>query len=641
MIEAIKPSLREPFPPEREFYECPKTGLIIPMREIANLEYRHRLLAQADRDAGFQSDLMAACRESLMFYVNTFVWTYHQFDVDEGGDKAIAANAHCPFITFEVQEELLDQFIKCLGEGVIYGNSTEGLKAQDILVDKSRDLGASWLCIIFLDWLWRFRPDSQLLMLSRTEGYVDQAGNMKALFQKLDYIEEWMPEWLSPPDCKYGRRYRTKMHKLNHLNGSCIDGESTTEHAASGDRRLVVLLDEFSKVEKGALMRSATRDAALMRIVNSTGAGPGTEYSKWKRSGKIKVFQLPWWEHPDKGRGRYLIQDEVTGVWKIRSPWYDAESKVRSPKEMAREVDMIDMEAGSLRLTTENIIRHAALFGRDPDSRWDVKFRKGVSDDDVKDLLRRRDTAKVESRRTKSGSLRLWVHTVNGRPDQTKDYVFGIDISKGQGASNSVVSIKCRQTGEKIGEWRDANTPPYEMAKVVTALALWVGGRRKLPFLKWEMNGPGWDFGRVMVKTFLYPYYYRSRRTGDLKEKKTKMYGWHSNVKSKDVLMDEYDRALARGTYINHSLWALEEAQNYVYYDSGGCGPAELVEENASAKKTHGDCVIADALTVENSDMREGKLKEQDGPKTMRSAWYRRKVRQDKKKQRVSKFDFR
>lgn len=280
----------------------------------------------------------------------------------------------------------------------------------------------------------------------------------------------------------------------------------------------------------------------------------------------------------------------MTGAWKIRSPWYDTEEKVRSPKEMARELDAVDMEAGSLRLTTDNIRKHIVLFGREPKSRWSISFKRGTVDDGIAAILKRRDISRIDARRvSKDGELRVWVELPNGRLDQTKDYIFGIDISKGQGASNSVVSVKCKQTGEKVTEWRDANTPPYEMAKIVTALALWVGGRRKLPFLKWEMNGPGWDFGRVIVKTYHYPYYYRNRKLGDAKERKLKQYGWHSSRSQKDVLLDAYDRVLAGSKYINHSIWALEEAMNYVYYDDGGCGPAEFVEETVSAKKTHGE----------------------------------------------------
>lgn len=556
---------------------------------MANIQYRERLLIDAENDVDLQDDLMAWSKQSFLFWINTFVWTFHQFDEEgETGRRVISKSEHVPFLTWEVQDDLCDRFEYHLEKGL------------DILINKSRKMGASWLCILFMHWLWLFGNGSpQLLELSRTEDYVDKAGNMKALFQRHDYINEWLPEWMVPPGCRPGGKYRTKMHMKNILTGACIDGESTTKHAASGDRRLVTLLDEFAKVsDNAAMMRSATRDASYMRIINSTVAGPGTEYSKWKNSGLITVFPLMWWEHPDMGTKRYVVQDPITKCWKIRSPFYDSEEKVRSPQEMARELDAEDLEAGSMFFSQGSIEKHIALFAKEPKLRWKIGLNAKVPDIAIHDLLRRKDRTKVFTQRNNKGSLRIWKKLVGGRPDQTKDYVLGIDISKGMGASNSVVSVKCVQTGEKVMEWRDANTPPHEMSRIVVALALWIGGRRKLPLLKWEMNGPGWDFGRLMVKVFHYPFYYRQVVPGRIRDKVSKKYGWHANDNAKQELLAGYDRALAHGTFINPSEWGLQEAKMYIYYPDGGVGPAVMVEENTSARKTHGDVVIADALAA-------------------------------------------
>lgn len=594
--KSIEPKLAEPFPNTPLIWKCTKTGLYVPKIPAENLRYRFRLLQEADNDVILQEDLLAASKESLLFWINTFVMTFHQHDVGEDGKRIEAVNVHNPFVTWEVQDDLCNIFEQCLRD------------AEDILVNKSRDMGASWLCIAFIHWLWLFKEEAQLLEMSRTEDYVDKAGNMKALFQRHDYINQWLPEWMLPPGIKYREKNRSKMHMKNVYNGACIDGESTTEHAGSGDRRLVVLLDEFAKVENGALMRSATRDVALMRIVNSTVAGPGTEYSKWKNDLTIRVFPLMYWDHPDKGKGRYTHKHAVTGIWEIRSPWFDGECKVRSPREIAREILANDLEAGSQFFTPGNADRHKMLFGCEPKTRWDIRLKKDVPDSKIKDLIRSKDIKKVKADRNKNGSLRVWTNLILGRPDQTKDYIFGIDISKGHGASNSVISIKCKQTGEKIAEWRDANTPIYEFAKISVALAIWFGGRKKLPFKKWEKNGPGLDYGKRMVKDWCYPFYYRDVKVGNIRDKKLKKYGWQSSPDAKKELLETYDRLLATGGYVNHSIWALGEVNLYVYYDDGGIGPAYLVKETQAAKKTHGDCVIADALTLDNKQVPRSKV---------------------------------
>ena len=635
ITEKLRPELRIPFPDVPEFWTCSRTGLIVPKRTVANLNYRAEILKNAEYDKGFQQDLMTASAESLLFWINSFCFTFHQFDVEGStGERYESKEAYHPFISWEIQDVLFERLIWHLAN------------AKDILINKSRDMGASWMCAIFLHWLWLFRPNSQLLELSRTEPYVDQPGNKKALFQKHDLLNNFLPEWMKPPQCSVGQKYRTKMHLFNVLNGSCIDGESTTEHAASGDRRLVALLDEFAKVKHGRLMRSATRDAALLRIVNSTVSGPGTEYSKWKNDGTIVVFPLLWWDHPEKGLGRHVVQDSVTNAYKIRSPWYDAESEVRSPQEMAREIDANDLEAGSTFFTVTNIEKHIAIFGRSSKTQWDVDFVRGVANDSIPMILKKKDLKKVACKRAVKGKLKIWVNLVNGRLDQNLDYVIGFDLSKGQSASNSVGSIKCRQTGEKVGEWVDANTPPYEMARVGMALALWVGGRKKLPFLKWEMNGdPGFDFGRIVVKQFHYPYYFRHIKVGNIRDKKTKKYGWHNNAKSKGELLNAYDRALAHGGYINHSIPALEEAKTYIYNDDGSIGPACLVEESSAAKKTHGDRTMADALTVEDKYYKmRSRAEASESRNDMRTAAGRKtalKQRRAKPKGWRLEFDFR
>lgn len=636
LSDSLKPKLKEPFPPDTQFWKCPKTGLLVPKQKDANIIWRTNLLQEAENDVALQSDLLAACGESLIFWINAFGWTYHQFDViPETGQRIESEEPYVPMITWEVQDDLCNTFEYHLK------------KALDLLIDKCRDMGASWLCVFFLHWLWLFRKNGpQLLEMSRTQDYVDQTNNMKSLFQKHDVINQWLPEWMLPPNCLPGQSNRTKMHMKNDLTGAVIDGESTTEHAGSGDRRLVSLLDEFAKVKFGQKMRSATRDVALMRIINSTPSGAGTEYSRWKRDGTIKVFSLPFWEHPEKGAGRYIkMKDD--GGYEIRSPWFDKEEEVRSPKELAQEVLMQDIESGDVFFTLTNFIKHKTLFASDPLYRFNISLDPKIPDDDVQHYIRRKDFHAVKINAAATGKLRVWTNLIMGRPDQSKSYQFGIDIGKGQGASNSVISIRCIETNEKIAEWTCANTPPYDMARVAIALALWCGGAlpNRLPFLKWEMNGPGWDFGKQIVQVFQYPYYYKKKTVGNVVDKVQLKYGWHNSQDTKNVLLLNYDRVMAHGQYVNHSTEAIDEVFYYIHYSDGSIGPAALVEESSSARKTHGDRVMADALSLD--DEQEFFVpKPGSHIQAPKGSWQARKEAYDKKqkgkkKRYREKFDFR
>lgn len=613
---------------------------MIPKRPEANLKWRMDLVEKAEKDEGMQQDLLDACAESLLFYVNAFGMTYHQFDVDAKGKRIESKHPDQPMITWPIQDKLLNAFETCVA------GAEEG-GAEDILIDKARDMGASWCCIFFCDWIVMFRrKKSELLFMSRNEDYVDKPGNMKALFQKLDYIHSWQPEWMQPPDCFLGQANRRHMHFHNAITENTIDGESTTKHAARGDRRLVAVLDEFGAVQNGAAMRMSSRDAALVRIVNSTSV-PGSEYNAWRSDGTIKVFVMPFWEHPDKGNGRYVHQTK-TGKYEIRSPWFDKEERERGPKYMATEVLRQDTEPGLSFFLEEHIDNHIAMYAQPPKTVLDVKWKKHLGYDELANFVRTKDINMLHVRETMSGPLKIWCDLPDGRPDQFVSYIFGIDTGKGQGASNSVISIKCKETGEKVGEWADATYPPYDFAQIIVAIALWFGGAKpnRLPFLKWENNGPGWDLGRILVKKIYYPHFYRVEAPGKVTDKKTMSYGYHAGRQSKYELLSAYDKALAYGDIINRSETALEEARTYIHLPNGGIGPAGFVRESASAQKTHGDRVIADALTLDDKEVPKQKKKLKEPPRNSAGYRFLQHIRNKRKKKsrysvpRTRSFDF-
>ncbi len=604
----VKPSLPSPFPPEEKTWKCPATGLIVPQDPTANLEYRVKLLKKAERDTVLQNDLLAASRESLIFWVDTFAFTYHQFEINPETGKSYPSNHPWhPFVLWPVQRDLMLALLNAFETG------------HDILVSKSRDMGASWCCLAFLHWLWLTKPDKQLREMSRIEDYVD-SNSSKSLMWKHDALNQHLPDWMRPPDVlERGKGNRTLLRLHNALNGSTIGGESTNKYAMSGDRCAALLLDEFSKCEAGDKIRTATADVTPCRIVNSTPSGIGTAYSEWKNSGQIAVFPLMFYEHPVKGKGRFVLQDDVTKEYAITSPWLENERKRRSDREIAQEILACDLQIGDVFFNLNDLDTHAALYCRPPKERFNIKLRDKIPNADVPRLLRTRDLKAVQLTRAKDGELAVWAPLTNGRLDQSKSYIIGLDISKGlggEGTSESVASIKCKQTGEIVAKWASKTTPPYNAARVVAALALWVGGGapQRLPFVIWEQNGPGMDLGNVFVHELHYPYYYRDESIGNVAEKKTARWGWHSSRERKPLLLRAYERALIENRIINRDRQSLDQARTYITYPSGGCGPAELVDKSKSDYLGHGDRVIADALTVMDREVLRPKPESEPAP---------------------------
>jgi hypothetical protein len=580
----VEPELPTPFPNIARWWTCPITGIKVPKDPDENLQWRAKLLRMAEEDPQLQQDLYTACSKSILFFVNAFVFTFRVFEADTDtvnmGRIMQSRNADVPFVTWEIQ----DRHIKKLEHAID--------NAYSLLTDKSRDMGASWdHCVVFHHQLI-FRKNSLFLELSRVETDVDGSDNPRALFVKHDYINKWLPEWMRP------NIKRTNMHIVNMDNGSRIDGESSNKAAGSGDRRKACLLDEMAKMENARKIKAALRDVSPCLLPNSTPWGPGTAYTEWMLSGQIEVFAMSWWDHPEKGRGRYCKREDDTGKWKIRSPYYDLQETIRDPKEMAQELDRDHIGSGDIYFDPITLEEHAHLFCRDAKISRHFDFRKEVTTQAMPALIHRKALQSIVA--TPNGSWRIWCPLIKGRPDQTKDYVFGIDISKGMGASNSVVSVMCVQTREVIAEYANAKVAPHDLARIVCAAAIWFGGSRNggRPLMVWEAQGPGWDFGRQIMKVYQYPTLYFDRQVRTHAEKRTNKGGWHSTNEKKEIMLGMLRRAYSHGGIIHHSQEAIDEAKTYIYMEGGSLGPAGLMEESANARKTHGDRVISAGLCV-------------------------------------------
>ncbi len=589
---AVEPELDAAFPKVINLWECPITGMKVPKNGDANLQWRAQLLEDAEKDIDLQQDLYTACSQSSLFFINAFCFTLRVFEpkADDSGAIQQATDQHLPFVTWDIQDRHILRIEHGLDEG------------ESLLTDKSRDMGATWDHIAVYVHRLLFRDDESHLMISRKEDAVDvldgqpknypfgSLADPGTLFGKIDYILSRLPEWMLP------RLSRKKMHVVNVDRRTRIDGESSNATAGSSDRRTSIFLDEMAKMKEGAAIKRSTKDVTACRLVCSTPNGAGTAYSKWRMSGTIPVFILPWWEHPEKGAQRYVKADEI-GRFKIRSPWYDRRCEEDSPKEIAIELDMDHVGSGDTFFEGTVIEQHKKMFAKAPTRTADFTWLKGVSDDRIPELLRKKDRSVM--RYKPKGRWKIWGALINGRLDQTKTYTCGIDIGKGQGASNSVVSVVCNETREKVMEYADANTPPYELARIVCSAALWIGGKNKIPLVVWENNGdPGFDFGRQLVHVYQYPAIYFDKQAGTTTEKRGKRYGWRSTPEKKAAVLGTLRRAYAHARFINRSEQALDEALTYIHYEGGGIGPAALVEESDSTRKAHGDRVIADAMCL-------------------------------------------
>jgi hypothetical protein len=316
----------------------------IPRDTLKNLEYRREVLTKCLHPGPTRDMIYELCSRDPIFWINTFCYTK---------DPKKPTVSKVPFILYEdFQDEAIWEIIQAIETG------------NDLLIEKTRDMGASWLILYAFTWFWLFRDNSDFRAGSRKEDFVDKLGDMDTLFEKIRFCLRFLPGWMLPVGYQESE-HATYMKIINPVNGNSIVGESANPQFGSGGRRKAVLLDEFSKWD-ASVSESAwtsTADVTRCRIPCSTPLGSGNKFAELANGTKekIKKLTLHWTLHPDKAKDSYYIDADGTKVslpdhktaykiWEknrqqkggiiIRSPWYDAECERRSDSDIAQELDV-------------------------------------------------------------------------------------------------------------------------------------------------------------------------------------------------------------------------------------------------------------------------------------------------------------
>jgi hypothetical protein len=556
-----------------------------------NLAFRKEILRAAQKDPIIRSDCWKACSDSIQFYTNAFLFTY-----DPRRDPCTVV----PFVTWPFQDEALATLDETIGE-------------EDLVIRKSRDMGASWLILVAFLWRWHFRDMQSFLLVSRKEDLVDKKGSSDCLFWKLDFMLDRLPGWMVPA------HDRADMRLTNMENGSMIDGESTNGDVGRGGRRTAILMDEFAAVDAGKSNKalSATAANTNSRIFNSTPQGTSGGFADMVENRKIKQLVLHWSRHPLKNVG--LTKDE-RGRW--TSPWYVREcERLGDPRRIAQELDM-DLRAGESLYFEPAVIDACMARTRPPVWRGEIVYDKNT-------------TMPERLAEDPRGRLWLWMQpTGTGQIPLTGDrYVAGIDIGSGTGAglgagegsANSVMSIASIRHGCKVAEYADPNMRPDLFAELCVALARMFKDHVACK-IAWEAAGPGLHFGKRVMESGYREIHWRM--TSELwNGTPTAKPGWWPTRENKNLLYAAYSSALRNGALQNPSREAIGELRNMLYDNSGNVINiyAERTDDPSGAKLNHADRPTADALMWMLMDGVAGRLEKAEKAQTVPGSFKWRK----------------
>ncbi len=199
--------------------------------------------------------------------------------------------AKMPFIPFPKQVDLV---------GFILGlTDTE----DDGLIEKSRDMGATWVCSAISVWMWLYRDGSAVGWGSRKEQLVDKLGDPDSIFEKIRMLIRSLP-WYCLPEGFNEKKHLAYMKCINPANDSTITGEAG-DNIGRGGRSSIYFKDESAHYERPELIEASLGDNTNVQVDISSVCGEGTVFHRKRMSDSVKTFIMDWRDHPAKTQEWY------------------------------------------------------------------------------------------------------------------------------------------------------------------------------------------------------------------------------------------------------------------------------------------------------------------------------------------------
>ena len=279
-----------------------------------NLKDRIELLDLCEKDPTFVAQVKNKCANDIHFWMKYFCCTFDP--------RPECPERHIPFIPYAYQEVSTDILIEQIRSG------------QDILIEKSRDMGITWNMVYIFQWFWQFHSGNNFLCGSKKQDNVDKLGDDATIFEKIRYNIRRQPNFLMPSGFN-AQKHLTFMKCINPESGNSITGESMNPDFGRSGRYTAIFFDEMAFWDQGHLAWASCGESTRCRIAVSTPFGKGNKFANLRWHTKILVLSLLWIFHPRKTKDLRKTDDG-----KYSSVWYEWQKTRTSDDERARELDI-------------------------------------------------------------------------------------------------------------------------------------------------------------------------------------------------------------------------------------------------------------------------------------------------------------
>lgn len=243
------------------------------------------------------------CSRDIFHFIKNWCWTFDPREDD----------SHIPFLLYDYQIEALKWL------------DSRFDAQEDGLIEKSRDMGVTWLLVVWSVHRWLFGSGFTCLFGSKSENDVDNA-SIDSIFGKIRYLLYKLPPFLRPDmSLKINEKRDSDSHLsiVNPVNGNELSGGSANANFGRSGRRSVVFLDEFAFVEHSDSIWSAVSGVSNVKIPVSTPNGKGNMFYSLRSKGALPILSLHWSRHPNKDNN-----------------WYESKKKTMEAHQIAQELDI-------------------------------------------------------------------------------------------------------------------------------------------------------------------------------------------------------------------------------------------------------------------------------------------------------------
>lgn len=218
------------------------------------------------------------CAADVVHWADTYLWTYDP--------RLLPADPFIRFRLFPVQADLF-RWIE------------ERMRRRESgLLEKSRGVGASYICIGFALHGWLFDSGFSAGFGSAKLELVDRLGDPDTLFEKLRILLYHLPTWQMPTGFDRSR-HDNFARLVNPATGATITGQGG-DQIGRGGRKSIYFIDESAFIEHADLLDRSLAETTNVRIDVSTPNGPGNAFWRRRHSGAVPVFTFHWRSDPRK-----------------------------------------------------------------------------------------------------------------------------------------------------------------------------------------------------------------------------------------------------------------------------------------------------------------------------------------------------